>query len=144
LLILRNAMIGMTRFDRFRAELGIADNVLSARLSRLVEAGILVRVPYRETGRTRHEYRLTTAGADLLPVLNALARWGVRHTDAPDAVGRMRILHSVCGSELEPGEHCRACGRGVSEAEISWTLPWRSDEPCPIAEPAGNHGAHTG
>ena len=73
LLILRNANLGTTRFDDFRSELGIADNILSARLARLVQAGLLTRLPYRGTGRTRHEYRLTTAGADMLPVLHALA-----------------------------------------------------------------------
>ena len=57
LLILRNATMGITRFEAFRAELGIADNILSNRLSRLVDAGVLVRVPYRGRQRTRHEGR---------------------------------------------------------------------------------------
>ncbi|MFC7641932.1 winged helix-turn-helix transcriptional regulator [Streptosporangium lutulentum] len=50
LLILRNANLGTTRFDAFRAELGVADNILSNRLARLVEAGLLARVPYRDGG----------------------------------------------------------------------------------------------
>jgi DNA-binding HxlR family transcriptional regulator len=73
--------MGVTRFDDFRAELGIADNILSSRLTRLVDAGLLVRVTYRDQGRTRHEYRLTTAGADVLGVLHALAGWGQEHTE---------------------------------------------------------------
>ena len=93
LLILRNATVGMTRFDEFRADLGIADNILSTRLGRLVDAGLLTKVPYRDNGRTRHEYRLTDAGADLLPVLHALAAWGQRHTE-PGAAGRPDADHS--------------------------------------------------
>jgi len=140
LLILRNAMIGVTRFDRFRAELGIADNVLSARLNRLVEADVFTRIPYRDGGRTRHEYRLTQAGADLLPVFNALAGWGLRHTRGADTAEPMRILHSVCGSDLQPGEHCATCGRRVAAEEIGWLRPWKSNEPCAIAEPVEEHG----
>jgi hypothetical protein len=55
LLLLRNATVGVTRFDDFRGRLGIADNILSNRLARLVDAGLLVRVPYRDKQRTRHE-----------------------------------------------------------------------------------------
>src|SRR6185437_6288682 len=69
LLILRNATVGMTRFDEFKSDLGIADNVLSTRLGRLVDAGLLTKAPYRHEGRTRYEYRLTEAGADVLPLL---------------------------------------------------------------------------
>src|ERR1700753_737155 len=81
LLILRNATVGMSRFDEFKADLGIADNILSTRLSRLVDAGILAKVPYNGGGRTRSEYRLTEAGAEILPVLHALAAWGERFTE---------------------------------------------------------------
>src|SRR5436305_3789898 len=56
LLILRDATIGVTRFDEFRNHLGIADNILSARLRRLVDGGLLVKVPYRDGQRTRQEY----------------------------------------------------------------------------------------
>ena len=61
LLILRDATAGITRFDAFRENLGIADNILSGRLARLVEAGVLAKVPYRDGNRTRQEYRLTQA-----------------------------------------------------------------------------------
>src|ERR1700751_2496923 len=63
LLILRDATAGITRFDAFRENLGIADNILSARLRRLVEAGVLTRVPHRDGNRTRNEYRLAGGGA---------------------------------------------------------------------------------
>ena len=91
LLILRDATVGVTRFDAFRDGLGIADNILSARLRRLVDAGVLARVPYQDGNRTRHEYRLTQAGADLLPVLRALADWGGRHTSPAEPAPPMQI-----------------------------------------------------
>jgi DNA-binding HxlR family transcriptional regulator len=128
--------MGVTRFDDFRAALGIADNILSNRLARLVEAGVLVRVPYRDPQRTRHEYRLTTAGADVLGVLHALAGWGQQHTGPSRSVEPMRVIHRTCGSDLAPGSHCATCGCVVERAEIAWVRPWRSTDPQPLADPA--------
>jgi DNA-binding HxlR family transcriptional regulator len=136
LLILRNATLGVTRFEGFRSELGIADNILSNRLARLVDAGVLARVPYRDQRRTRHEYRLTTAGADVLGVLHALAGWGQDHTETSRPVEPMRIIHHACGSDLAPGGHCAACERAVERDEIAWVRPWRSPDPLPLAGPA--------
>ena len=136
LLILRNATLGVTRFEGFRSELGIADNILANRLARLVEAGVLVRMPYRDERRTRHEYRLTTAGADVLGVLHALAGWGRGHTEASPPAEPMRIIHRLCGSELAPGDHCAVCERVVERDEIAWVRPWRSPAPYPLAAPA--------
>jgi DNA-binding HxlR family transcriptional regulator len=90
LLILREAHRGVTRFEQFRDRLGIADNVLAARLARMVQTGLLSRVPYRDGGRARHEYRLTQAGADTLPVIHALARWGDTYTSAAVVTDAMR------------------------------------------------------
>ena len=72
LLILRNCFLGMRRFDEFQASLGVTRQVLADRLSRLVEAGALKKVPYQERP-PRYEYRLTEMGHDLHPVLLALA-----------------------------------------------------------------------
>ncbi|WP_448808952.1 winged helix-turn-helix transcriptional regulator [Agromyces bauzanensis] len=80
LLIVREAFRGCTRFAEFRFELGIAPDVLTDRLTRLVEAGILERRPYREEGeREREEYVLTDAGRALRPVLVAITAWGDEH-----------------------------------------------------------------
>jgi DNA-binding HxlR family transcriptional regulator len=81
LLIVREATLrGRTRFADFRAALGIAPDVLTDRLTRLVDAGILDRRPYREAGeRERVEYVLTDAGGALLPVLAAISAWGDEH-----------------------------------------------------------------
>ena len=135
LLILRNATTGTTRFDAFRADLGIADNVLAARLTRLVEAGLLVRRPYRDGGRTREEYRLTQAGADALPVLEALGAWGTRHTTPAEPAEPMQVVHLACGEPTAPGATCDACGALLRRAELGWRRPWRSPDPVPLAEP---------
>lgn len=136
-LILRNATTGTTRFDAFRAELGIADNVLAARLARLVEAGLLVRVPYRDGGRTRQEYRLTRPGADALPVLESLARWGQEHTTPAEPTPPMQVIHLPCGSPTTSGGSCDACGAPLRRSDIGWRRPWRSPDPVPLAEPVG-------
>jgi DNA-binding HxlR family transcriptional regulator len=83
MLVLGEVMSGVHRFDELREKIGAADNVLSSRLHRLVDAGLLTRQPYDSGNRTRSEYFLTEAGADALRVLNALVRWGNRHTPAP-------------------------------------------------------------
>lgn len=135
LLILRNATLGTTRFDAFRAELGIADNILSNRLARLVEAGLLTRSPYRDGRRTRHEYRLTAAGAEALPILHALALWGERHTEPPRPALPMRVIHRRCGQAVTPGQACDHCGETVRREDEEWVRPWVSPEPIPLAEP---------
>jgi DNA-binding HxlR family transcriptional regulator len=135
LLILRNATMGVTRFEELRAGLGIADNILSNRLARLVDAGLLVRVPYRDRQRTRHEYRLTAAGADVLEVLHALAAWGGQHTEPSLPTEPLRIIHRACGSDLAPGSHCAGCDRTVERAEIAWVRLWRSPDPMQLADP---------
>lgn len=85
LLILREAFSGITRFADFRRALGIAPDVLTDRLTTLVDHGVMVRVPYQEPGsRSRFEYELTPAGRELLVVLGALQQWGDAHLPWPD------------------------------------------------------------
>ena len=99
LLIVREAMWGRTRFAEFRARLGVAPDVLTDRLGRLVDAGILERRPYREDGeREREEYVLTDAGRALLPVLAAMSAWGDEYRPerlrTRGALHRPRVRHS--------------------------------------------------
>lgn len=76
-LLLREAHLGKHTFAQFRDSLGIATDVLSARLEALVEHGVLERVPYQEPGqRTRDGYGLTAAGHELKVVLIAMQQWG--------------------------------------------------------------------
>lgn len=74
-MIIREAFFGIRRFEEFQSQLGIARNILTARLKKLCENGILERVPIKE-GAKRHEYNLTAKGKELMPVLIALTQWG--------------------------------------------------------------------
>ena len=78
LLIIRDVFLGLHRFDEFQESLGIARNVLTDRLNRLVEEGILERVQYSERP-PRFEYRLTKTGRELNVALTALRQWGDAH-----------------------------------------------------------------
>ena len=75
LLIVRDAFLGLRRFDEFQQSLGISRNILTERLNRLVDEGILERVLYQERPE-RHEYRLTKKGRDLHLALTGLRQWG--------------------------------------------------------------------
>lgn len=98
-LVVREAFLGTTRFADFRATLGVAPDILTARLNTLVSAGVLERVPYQEPGtRQRFEYRLTSAGQELQVVLGALQQWGDEHDPYPE--GPTYLRRSVDGREL--------------------------------------------
>ncbi|RYU13891.1 winged helix-turn-helix transcriptional regulator [Nocardioides iriomotensis] len=121
LLVLREAFQGVTRYDEFRARLGVADSVLAKRLAGMVDAGLLERTPYRDGQRTRDGYVLTDAGADLLPLLNALVLWGERHR--PRGSGVMHVVHDRCGRETASADTCTSCGEPLSPATVSWRKP---------------------
>ena len=88
LLIVRDAFLGLRRFDEFQESLGIARNVLTDRLNRLVDEEILERVPYSER---RYEYRLTKKGRDLNIALAGLRQWGDRYiSEKPPTVLRRK------------------------------------------------------
>ncbi len=90
LLIIRDAFLGRRRFDEFQQSLGIARNVLTDRLNRLVDEGILERVRYSERPE-RFEYRLTDKGRELNVALTALRQWGDTYlTDRPPRLLRRK------------------------------------------------------
>jgi DNA-binding HxlR family transcriptional regulator len=98
LLILREAVYGIRRFEEMREDLGIPRTVLSERLNRLVEAGLFERAPYREPGRrTRHAYELTARGRALLPALAALREWA--EANLPGRPSALKLKHR-CGGRL--------------------------------------------
>lgn len=98
LLIVRECTLGTTRFDDFQRRLGIARNVLTARLNTLIEHGVLEKVPMEDAER-RQEYRLTPKGEALYPVLVALLQWGDQwcEHDAP-----IRLVEHQSGKPIEP------------------------------------------
>ena len=134
LLVLREVLQGPRRFDDLRRVLGCADNVLSRRLSSMVDAGLLQREPYEEGRRARHDYLVTEAGAELLPVVQALVLWGERHTPAPGP-GRMEVLHEGCGRVSDDPATCSHCGEALTTRNVSWLRPWREPSATPLARP---------
>lgn len=109
LLVLREAFYGLRRFDDFARALGCPRDVLSARLKRLVEAGVFRQEPYREPGRRpRSEYQLTDKGLELQPVLLALMAWGDRW-EADEQGVPVVVTHRGCGA---PANVNLACAQG--------------------------------
>jgi len=100
LLVLRDVANGVGRFDELAGHLGIARNVLSHRLARLTEAGLVERTAYREPGaRERHEYRLSEPGRELIPVLLAFMDWGDRNLAGPEGPPAV-VRHADCGARI--------------------------------------------
>ena len=84
LLIIKEALDGVTRFENFRQTFGVAPDVLAERLNMLVEYGIMTREAYQEPGRrTRYSYHLTPAGQDLHVIIGGLQQWGDAHVPWP-------------------------------------------------------------
>jgi DNA-binding HxlR family transcriptional regulator len=110
-LIIRDVLSGARRFDQMQRSLGVARNVLAARLERLVEQGILERRPY-SMNPPRDEYFLTEKGLDLWPVLVALISWGDKHAapNGPPVV----IVHKECGGRMNDRRICERCGKEMS------------------------------
>ena len=112
LLVLRDALFGRRRFDEFQAGLGIASNVLAARLARLCGEGLLERRLY-QTRPERHEYLLTEKGRDLAPALLMIMKWGDRYYPNPGGPPRVAVHAGDCGGELDDQLTCRRCGQMV-------------------------------
>lgn len=116
LLIVRDALLGVTRFEDFRARLGVASNVLAARLDRLCAEDLLERRAYQERPE-RHEYVPTAKARELFPALFALMKWGDRHYPAEAGLPRL-TLHRGCGGEVDARLRCGRCGARVEFANV--------------------------
>jgi DNA-binding HxlR family transcriptional regulator len=120
LLILRNALLGMERFDELQADLGIATNVLTSRLKRLTDEHVLERVPDPERPG-RPKYVLTDKGAQLGPALIVLMKWGDRHYPTPGGPPRLTI-HAGCGGTIGQDLLCDRCGTPLRPGEVELPL----------------------
>jgi len=116
ILILRDAFLGVRRFDEFVNDLGIARNVLTDRLERLVANGMLETTVYQERP-PRHEYRLTEQGKDLFDVLMALWSYGERWKPPSDPQ-RQKVIHVTCGNEAQAVSHCGNCGERLDRRQV--------------------------
>ncbi|MCX5199555.1 helix-turn-helix transcriptional regulator [Streptomyces sp. NBC_00249] len=117
LLIVRSALLGVKRFDGFLGSLQIARNVLTNRLARLVDLGILERVPYQDKP-VRYEYPLTPMGRDLTTAVIALMQWGDRNLPTADGPPR-RAEHIGCDGHVHVRLGCDGCAREVHDEEVA-------------------------
>jgi DNA-binding HxlR family transcriptional regulator len=108
LLILRDAFLGVTRFEVFQERLGIARNILAKRLDTLVDAGILERRPY-ESARERYDYKLTEKGRALWPVLVSIRQWGDEWI-LGEGNEPVLLVHQGCGNRTTAELVCDHCG----------------------------------
>lgn len=113
---MRDALLGIERFEDFQRTLGIASNVLTNRLKLLCDEGVLERVPDPQR-RGRRKYVLTTKGAELAPALLVLIKWGDRHYPTPGGPPRL-TLHVGCGGNVGGDFRCERCGQPVRRGEI--------------------------
>ena len=125
ILILRDAFQGVTRFDQFQKSLEIAPNILSRRLSSLVEGGLLERRRYR-AHPPRHEYLLTERGRDFRPVLWSLLAWGNKHF-APEGKSVL-LVDSQTGVPADPILVDRATGRPLTSPQFRSAAGPAADE----------------
>ncbi|MDA8102606.1 MAG: helix-turn-helix domain-containing protein [Nitrospiraceae bacterium] len=112
LLIIRDALLGVKRFDDFHSHLGIARNILSARMKKLVDAGLMEKRLYVDRP-ARYEYILTPKGKDIFIMLSAIREWGERwyygNQDLPT-----RVTHTACGGETDTEVRCKSCGEVIA------------------------------
>lgn len=115
MLIVRNAFLGIRRFEQFQSVLGMTRHLLADRLKRLVEAGVFERVPYEGN---RHEYRLTEKGKALYPVLLTLTAWGDAWMD--DGAGPpLLLVHRNCGRQTHARVVCDCCGEELKPRDVT-------------------------
>jgi DNA-binding HxlR family transcriptional regulator len=115
MLIVRDAFLGVTRFDEFQERLGISRNILNQRLAHLIGHGVLRKVLYNEHP-PRYEYRLTAKGRDLWPVLTAMRQWGDQYAahDGPP----LQMIHKECGTVTDAVMTCSHCGEHLTTHDV--------------------------
>jgi DNA-binding HxlR family transcriptional regulator len=116
LLVLRQACLGVRRFEDFQRTLGLGRNILTVRLNRLVDEGLLTRVEYQQRP-VRHEYRLTDKGRDVYPILAAMAAWGDRWLSGPEG-SPLVLHHETCDHDMHAVVVCSRCAEPLDVREI--------------------------
>ena len=134
LLIIRDALFaGCSRFGDFQRSLGVAPNILTARLDSFVAAGLMERRRYSEHPE-HYEYLLTGKGRDLAPVIVALSAWGDQHA-APHGPPIL-FEHTACGGQIDQQIHCAACEEQIRQTDVKV-------RPGPGLLPRDDHLQHT-
>ncbi|MEU1203895.1 helix-turn-helix domain-containing protein [Nocardia sp. NPDC005825] len=118
LLLIREVINGVRRFDDFRDHLGVSEAVLADRLRKLVAAQILETRPYRPAGgRVRHEYVLTDKGWDMWPIIVSLMQWGDKHAADPEGPF-LNVRHADCGAPVRVVVECSHDHHAVAHDQV--------------------------
>jgi len=133
-LVIREAFFGTTQFEEFRTRLGIATNILSSRLQRLVDEGVLAKVEY-QSWPTRHDYRLTDKGLDLYHLPLTTNAWGQRWLK-PSV--RLRLVHRPCHTHVRPVLTCEQCAEPASRDDVEFAPPTTASPPLSGRRPRGS------
>lgn len=124
LVILREALAGARRFDEFKRRVGASDKTLAARLSKMVEDGLLEARPYSAGAQPRREYAPTEKAADAVPVLQAYAAWAHKHRPSENEEPRFAVVCGTCSASTERVEICDACGAALDVSHgVTWQRP---------------------
>jgi len=116
LLIIRDCFRGLRKFDDFLGSLNVSRTILTDRLAKLVDEGVLEKAPYQERP-TRYDYRLTQKGQDLYPVILTLVQWGDQYRK-DDKLPPIKLKHKSCGHFLKPKVICEECGEEVKPKQV--------------------------
>jgi DNA-binding HxlR family transcriptional regulator len=116
LLVLRQACLGTRRFEDFQRALGIGRNILTLRLHRLVDEGLLRRVAYQDRP-VRHEYRLTDKGRDVYPILAAMAAYGDKWL-VGDEGSPLVLHHTPCDHDMHAVVTCSECAQPIEVRQV--------------------------
>jgi DNA-binding HxlR family transcriptional regulator len=120
-MIIREGFFGVRRFDELQMKLGIAPNILTDRLNRLVAEGVFGRRRYQSLPE-RFEYRFTEKGRDLYGPLIAMMRWGDRWLSAGEPP--LVLTHRTCGADFEPAVICSSCQGELKASDMSYKLDY--------------------
>lgn len=135
--ILRAAFLRARTFEDYQRATGIARNILTDRLTRLVDFGILERRAYAQGAkRTLSEYRLTQAGLDLYPIVVAIMAWGDRHAGLVNGPP-VELVHKPCGKLTRPQMVCSECGEPIDAHDVAPRRGPGAAEPAPPWQPVG-------
>lgn len=133
-LVLRDAYYGVRRFEDFQRSLGIGRNILTQRLNRLVDEGMLERRPYQDRP-VRHEYILTDKGRDFFPVVAAIVRWGDRWL-AGDEGPPVTLHHVPCDHDMHAEVVCSHCREPLALRDVTARLEQAARRPGARRPPA--------
>ncbi|RLQ20175.1 transcriptional regulator [Seongchinamella sediminis] len=116
--IIKEAFLGVRRFQDFQSRLGITRQTLILRLNRFTEEALMYKAPVQD-GRLVHEYRLTPKGADLYSFIIMVWRWH-SHWHADASILPARLYHSNCGKLLQPEMCCHACQGEIAIEDVTF------------------------